>query len=845
MNRFYVTDLKRSAAKSWLIIAVLVLSFLGPLISSLLRSSVEGFLGENSRRLLTADIAVTAYRPIRTDEIDRLRQKYGVRQDIREIEFVTMTTGRDNRSALLEVHAVESGFPIDGEFVFTDGSKARAAPEGNAVWLSEDALIALDLKLRDEIQFGKSRFKIERAVKLAPGISRSAFGFAPRAYIPIQAAGPTGLLGFGSQVYYRNYLETEKPVLSTEDVREALGDPDLFLRTPDDSVQGVERFTDFVSLYLAVVSVSLFALGWAGAFYIIRTQAIERMRSSAISLVFGASSGSALRFEFQRIVVLTLIASVLAFALAYGAALIAEPLVARALAQNVSGDFHIAVSWRDIAALALTALASSLIFTLPFAKRLSSSKLVDLFQDSALGVGSAGSDDAVTAKTFFFRYANWFTGGFAILTLTGLAAWLTRDVKLGGQLAAGFVIAATVIHFSGVLFFRVIASAFSKATGRFGSLLRLAGTQLSRARFAVRLSFLAIGLSTFVASAVGQIMVSLADEMANGSRLDTAPDFFLFNIPESELENLQALLLKENTKLDFVSPMILARVKNVNDKPTENEQFQKFPVRITWREKPIQSERIVAGKAITEKFDPSKNLLPALSVESRFAERNGFDIGDRLSFDVQGVPIEGQIENLRRVRWTDFNPNFFISFQSGVLEDAPKTWLGNVRVTDRSARSRVQSTIVRAFPDLSVIDVSQTLERIAALTRSILGPAEKAAWLSSIFSVLVLVTIVGHSTRMRAKEMNLFRILGAEPRRVSLLYRLEFALASGLGSLVGAVSGLALAWFISVRFLELEFRFDAPRLVITIAAGLILGTSLGEWLFRRVSRGLGIKARVV
>ncbi len=846
MNRFYVTDLKRSATKSWLIIAILVLSFLGPLISSLLRSSVEGFLSENSRRLLTADIAVTAYRPIRDDEIDRLRQKYGVRKNVQEIEFVTMTTGRDQRSALLEVHAVESGFPIDGEFLFTDGSKLQAAPQGNAVWISEDALIALDLKLQDEIQFGKSKFKIERAVKLAPGISRAAFGFAPRAYIPIQTAGPTGLLGFGSQVYYRNYLETEQPVLSTEGVREALGDPDLFLRTPDDSIQGVERFTDFVSLYLAVVSVSLFALGWAGAFYIIRTQAIERMRSSAISLVFGASSGSALRFEFFRIVVLTLVASVFAFALAYGAALIAEPFVARALAENVSGGFRIAVSWRDIAALVLTALASSLIFTLPFAKRLSTSKLVDLFQDSALGVGGAGTDDdAGTAKTFFFRYANWFTGAFAILTLMGLAAWLTRDAKLGVQLAAGFVIAATVIHLSGVLFFRLVAGAFSKVTGRFGSLLRLAGTQLSRARFAVRLSFLAIGLSTFVASAVGQIMVSLADEMANGSRLESAPDFFLFNIPESELENLQAMLLKENTKLDFVSPMILARVKNVNDKPTENEQFQKFPVRITWREKPIQSERIVAGKAITEKFDPTKTPLPALSVEARFAERNGFDIGDRLSFDVQGVPIEGKIENLRRVRWTDFNPNFFISFQGGVLEDAPKTWLGNVRVTDRSARSRVQSSIVRAFPDLSVIDVSQTLERIAALTRSVLGPAEKAAWLSSIFSVLVLVTIVGHSTRMRAKEMNLFRILGAEPRRVSSLYRLEFALASGLGSLVGALSGLALAWFISIRFLELEFRFDAPRLAITIAAGLILGTGLGEWLFRRVSRGLGIKARVV
>lgn len=850
MNRFYKTDLKRSAVKSRLIVAILTISFLGPLLSSLLRSSVEGFLNENSRRILTADIAVTAYRPIRDDEIQRLSAKYGIRRLIHETEFATMANGRDNRTSLLEVHAVENGFPIDGEFVLSDGSKLKASPAGDSAWLSEDALTALDLKPGDEIQFGKTKFKIEHSIQLAPGVSRSTFGFAPRAYIAVEKAVGTGLLGFGSQIYYRNYIETVNPVRNTEEVKAALGDPDLFLRTPDDSIQGVERFTGFVSLYLSVVSVSLFALGWAAAFYIIRTQAIERMRAMAVALVFGATTKSALRFEFLRIAVLTIAASAAAFLLAYAVGLAAEPFIAKALSENVSGGFHIGISWRDIAALGITALASSLIFTLPFARRLSSSNLGDLFQDSAVGVDIGSESEAMSraGAGIFLRYANWWTGFFAVCVLAALSVWLTREIKLGLELAGGFVIASAFIHFTGIAFFRGLASIFGRAGGRTGSLLRLAGTQLGRARFAVRLSFLAIGLSAFVASAVGHVMVSLGDELANGARLESAPDFFLFNIPESELENVQTMLAKQNTRLDFVSPQILARIKTLNGKPIDNEQFQKFPVRITWREKPIPSEKIVEGRAIEGSYVPANGdngKLPALSVELRFAERNGFKIGDRLMFDVQGVPVEGEIRNLRRVRWTDFNPNFFISFQSGVLEDAPKTWLGNVRVTDRTARPRVQSEIVRAFPELSLIEVSQTLERVAGLARAILGPAEKAAWLSSLFSILVLVTIVGHSIRLRAKEMNLFRILGAEPRRVKQLYRMEFALASGLGSLVGAGGGLVLAWLVATRFLELEFRFNLPRFFATVAIGVILGTSLGDWLFRRVSRGLGFKARVV
>ncbi len=842
LNRYYRTDLLRSGRASWIVVAILVLSFLGPLVSTLLRSSVEGFLSENSRRVLTADIAVTAYRPIREDEVERIQKVYGVKKQIREVEFVTMTVGREDRSALVEVHAVEKGFPIDGEFEFADGPKERGIPAGENVWLSNDALIALDLKVGDTVRFGQSNFKIERAVKLAPGVSRAGFGFAPRAYIPIELASRTGLLGFGSQVYHRVYIETEKPVLSTDEVRDTLGDPDLFLRTPDDSIQGVERFTGFVSLYLAVVSVSLFALGWAAAFYIVRTQAVLRMRSAAISLVFGATTRDVLRFEFFRIVALTLAASVIAFATAWGAALAIEPLVAKALAENVSGVFHVKVSWQDVAALLLTALASAAVFTIPFANRLSNSKLVDLFQDSPL---AAAEEDPATAgeRSFFSRYANYFAGLFAVVILTSLSMWLTRDWLRGVQLSAGFVIASLVIHLTGIFTFRLVARSFSKAGGRFGSLLRLAGTQLARARFAVRLSFLAIGLSTFVASSVGQIMVSLSDELVQGASLDKTPDFFLFNIPESQLEDLKAALVKEKTQLDFVSPMILARIQTLNDVPTKNEQFQKFPVRITWREKALESEALLEGPELAEKF--SGQGLPLLSVETRFADRNGFKIGDRLMFDVQGVPIEGQIGNIRRVRWTDFNPNFFISFQGGVLEDAPKTWLGNVRVADRERRQHVQSQIVRGFPDLSVIDVSQTLERLAGLMKAILKPAEQAAWLASAFSVLVLLTIVAHSTRLRAREMNLFRILGAEPRRVKQLYRLEFALAAGLGSVVGTLGGVALAWFISARFLDLTFRFDGPRLGLTILMGLILGTALGDWLFSRVSRGLGFAPRVV
>lgn len=837
-GRYFRTELKRSMRANWIAIAVLFLSFLGPVVSSVLRSSVENFLVSNQRRILTADLAITAYRPIRVDEVDRVRELLGIKREVREVEFVTMALGRASQSSLIEVHAIESHFPIDGEFTFADGSKKGGGPAGENIWLTSDAALALDLKPGERIKLGRVNFYIEKIITQAPGISRGAFGVAPRVYIPIDQASRTGLTGFGSQIYHRVYLETETTV-STEVIKEALGDPDLFLRTPDDSVQGIERFTGFVSLYLAVVSVSLFALGWAAAFYIIRTQAIERMRTTAIAIVFGGSRKSMLTFEFARTLALTAIAAVFAMLAAWGAAEILEPIIGKALAKQVPGKFEVVLSVKDFAGLFVTSLISAILFTAPFAERLRSSQPRELFDDSALAPPQETRNSRLSTLVFM---------SIGFLTLVALASWITRDVKRGVQLAAGFAVAAGVIHFAGVGVFRALSSFFR--LGGSSAFLRLVGLQLSRARFAVRLSFLAIGLSTFVASSVGQIMISLGEELGAGGKLDAAPDFFLFNIPESEVENLQTTVSKFGVDLQFLSPMILARLQAINGskdgKILESDQFRKFPVRITWREKTIGSEKIVGGEPLREKYEPTLDgELPLISVESRFMERNRLRIGDRLMFDVQGVPVEGKIGNVRSVRWTDFNPNFFISFQGGVLEDAPKTWLANIKSKSREARVPLQAEIIRNFPDLSLIDVSQGLEKIVALMRSILGPAELAAWLASAFSVFVLVTIVVHSTRLRAHEMNLFRILGAEPRRVRLLYRVEFALASGLGSLLGGAGGLVLAWFISKQFLDLEFRADGTRLMLTILAGLALGTSLGEWLYRRTARGLGIERRVV
>lgn len=844
MNRYVVTEFRRSLRASVVAVAILVLALSGPLLVEILYSSVKSFLQENARLALTADAAITAYRPIRDDEVATLRQAFQIKAESKEVEFLTMATSSKEKSALLEVHGVEPSYPLVGDFEFEDGSRSRADMGPRDVWVSRDAVVALGVGLGDTIRLGHADFVLTKIMRQAPRFSRGAFGFAPKVYVARGSSGSTGLLGFGSQVYHRVYVEfvpltsTKTPLPGSDDLKKVLTDSDLFFRTPVDANQGLERFTGSVMLYLSLVALSLFVLGWTAGFYIFRTQSLQRLRGLAVSLVFGADQRRLVVMEFLRMTLLMVIAASASLAITWTVAAKLEPVIASTIVEktaSIAGVFRMRLDWLDIVGLIGVSLMSAVIVSLPLIFRLGETQLAELFSESPLQASEGRSSLRL----------NLILGSLMAFSLYFLSWWLLRDPMRSLQLTVGLLLTIGFVHVSGLGVFRFFSSWAARLQGSGGSLLRLVGVQLKRARFAVRLSFLAIGLATVVASSVGQMMHSLTSELSDEGRLAKTPDFFLFNIPESEVDSLKETVTKAGTSLDYLSPMILARLQTLNGKTIEKERFQKFPVRITWRDRIISSETLLEGEPLPMQFDDTTGEAPKVSVEERFAKENGMAIGDRLGFDVQGVPLEGEIANIRKIRWTDFNPNFFISFQAGVLEDAPKTWVANIKLPEGVERGVFQNDLIRKYPDLSVVNVGEALTMAMGMVQSVLDPAEGAAWLAGAFALLVLAAIVLHSTRLRSHEMNLFRILGAEPRRVRQLFRLEFVLAAGLASLVGSSLGLVLAWLASTRFLELGFQVDWVRFCGTTVLGAAIGLGLGEWLFSRSARGLGIDRRVV
>ena len=124
--------------------------------------------------------------------------------------------------------------------------------------------------------------------------------------------------------------------------------------------------------------------------------------------------------------------------------------------------------------------------------------------------------------------------------------------------------------------------------------------------------------------------------------------------------------------------------------------------RSTYRDRLGDAETIEAGR--WQGSAPAGAGLDAahpapVSLEAEMARDLRLKVGDRMVFDVQGVPVYTVVGSIRKVDWTRFEPNFFVVFPTGVLEAAPSLYHhGDAHGRGRSDRRGCNGRSCNGFP---------------------------------------------------------------------------------------------------------------------------------------------------
>ena len=221
------------------------------------------------------------------------------------------------------------------------------------------------------------------------------------------------------------------------------------------------------------------------------------------------------------------------------------------------------------------------------------------------------------------------------------------------------------------------------------------------------------------------------------------------------------------------------------------------------------------------------DLIP-VSVEEGIAEDLKLDLGDQLVFDVQGILFTNQVASIRKVDWKRVQPNFFMVFPPGVLEGAPGFNIITTRVPSREQSAAMQRTVVREFPNVSVIDLALILDTVDAILNKVSFVIRFMASFTVLTGIVVLIASVLTGRYQRMQESILLRTLGASRGQVQKILLTEYLLLGVLSALTGVLLAEAGAFALAKFLFKVPFQFAiVPALVgIAVVTALTIVTGL-------------------
>jgi putative ABC transport system permease protein len=285
--------------------------------------------------------------------------------------------------------------------------------------------------------------------------------------------------------------------------------------------------------------------------------------------------------------------------------------------------------------------------------------------------------------------------------------------------------------------------------------------------------------------------------------------------------------------MENVTPWIRARLLTVKgvpfesmdrmdrefDNPDEQRRnaFRNRTFNLSYRGELRESEEILRGRMVRTSYDANGSKPAEISVEQKYAESLGIDLGDQITIEVSGVQVIAEVVNIRRVRWTSFQPNFFVQMQPGVLEQAPKTFIATIDNLSIEEKQVIQDLLVQKFPTISILDVERTGRKILQVVGQMTWALQVMAILSIVVGLIILHTISREKARRQRQEINLQKILGASFSDLKNLVRLEFG-ALGFFSAVLGVSLSSGASFVLSHYIfdrVWSFHWQLPLIMIT------------------------------
>lgn len=852
MAGFALRQAARETRASWrrvgLYMASITLGVAALVAINSFRANVQASVGGSARELLGADLRLRSsmpFPPAVQAVVDSMARS-GYRLDY-ETDLVSMgLAARTGLTRLVRVVGMGDALPFYGRYVTQPAGVWQRFRQENGALVDPGVLLQLGMRVGDTILLGTRRFPVIGTVLSGGSDVSLQSAFAPRVFVSLPALRSTGLLAFGSLARYEVYMavpsagERERFVNGHRDAFRAV---DVDVHTAEHIAEEITESLSMLSKFLGLVGLAALLLGGVGVGSAIHVFIKGRLETVAVLRCLGATQREVFAAYLLQSAFLGLLGSAAGAALGIAVQAVLPRLMPIALEVPFALDPP-----AILAGLATGVWVAAMFALLPL-----------------LGVRDVAPLQALRRDYEPPRRRLDWRRALAYVLLAGsilaLSVWQAPALRIGLAFALALALVALILW--------LIALALVHGTRRFFPeharyVVRQGVSNLFRPHNQTVAVTLALGFGIFLVATLYLVHGAILDRIAV-SGIASRANLLLFDMQPTQVPGVRAVLARRHLALMDVTPIVPARIAAVKGRPVADilatlprhrpgevrdeppdrppQQGQRGGAqaprqphawalrreyRNTYRDTMTSSETLVAGRWWPR--GSRAGAVPQVSLEEGVAGELGVALGDTITWDLRGVMVPSVVTSLRRVQWARLSANFFVVFQPGAIDAAPQTDVALVNVPGGdNALARVQAELVRAYPGITMLDLSLIQRTLDA----VLGKVTLAVRFLALFSLgaglIVLIGALATSRFQRVRESALLKTLGATRRQVLQVLFTEYAALGLLAGLTGTLLAVAGGWALVHFFFKFAFRPPVLSLLaswaivaaLTVAVGLL------------------------
>ena len=761
-----------------------------------LQQSVDDYIERNQLAMVGGDLIMTSGRPWPQD-IEQKIAEIPESDVVYDYQFNAMLYGNE-QSILARIKAVTPAYPLYGEATVATDQKLWDALQPGQVAVEAQVLSGLDLSVGDTVQLGEASFEIADELTAEPDRPLTAFGFGARVLMHADDLPQTELLGQRSRVGYRIEMALQAEDISNwkNELQALIGAQEINLRTAAESDTALSNVSANFLVFLKLLVVAVVVLSGVGLFSVMKAFIRRQQNSNAIRRALGEQMRPIKQSYYRLFIIMALLSAAVAYVLSVLFLWFSQDY----FGQFLPADIAIDIAWQSVFKITVIAVAITLLVSYQSLRLLALVKPVAVLQQQKIP-------------------RNRQTRGWGWLATVVLAVFALMVIELDSLMRALQVTGGLL----GVLLvFWLLSLALLKAlkwlvNRRFIQhwLGRLAIQNIFRKGNHSVLFFTTLSLAVMVMMLVALLNHSI-DKQLISTYPEDAPNMFLLDVQSDQHQQLNQMIQETVTYY----PVVRARIKTVNGRSAEQlkDELGTYDditrvFNLSYADDLLDTEYLKASRKNQQLFSdwPDDQVVP-LSILASIADYLQVDIGDEITFNIQGIELTGKITSVRARYERGPNPFFYFIFPPEVLAKAPQIQFATTRVDDDRVVD-LQTQIAQTFPGITTLDGAAIARQIKSFVGQLSQLVTLFTGLAIVAGFMVLLTSLLSTSQDRLQDSAYFRLLGMRTRHLYAINVIEMTVLGLMAGLVGALLAVTASYWMITEWFNLQFSLPVSTVL--------------------------------